>query len=331
MSEWRHDPLSDRWVIIAPERALRPDSARTEEGFAPLTDDPFAEGHEDATTSEVFAIRPPQSRPDGPGWQVRSILNKYPALRPELDADIDDDGWFRRAPGGGVHEVIVECPQPETHLSRLSAEHVRQVLIVYRSRLAALRRESRWAYAIIFKNHGPGAGATLAHAHSQLMALPFVPAAVTAELSAARRFRAATGGAFFAAWMERERAAQQRLVCESPEHLSLCPFASRFPYELCLLPRQPGPHFDELCDAALADLAGHLKELLQRLEAAANDPPYNLVLRTAPFQEQDVDGFSWRLEILPRIGRIAGYEWGTGWHINLVPPEVAAQRLRDAR
>jgi UDPglucose--hexose-1-phosphate uridylyltransferase len=120
------------------------------------------------------------------------------------------------------------------------------------------------------------------------------------------------------------------MVSESERHVSLCPFASRFAFEMAVLPKWPQPHFDALADADLADLAGHLKAVLQRLEQAADDPPYNFVLRTAPFHAGEVESFSWRLEILPRIGRIAGYEWGTGWFINLVPPETAAERLRAA-
>jgi UDPglucose--hexose-1-phosphate uridylyltransferase len=330
MSEWRHDPLSNRWVIIAPERALRPDTARKEIGFAPLTDDPFAEGREEDTTPEVLAIREPGSLPNGPGWRARVIPNKYPALHPDVVPAVSDDGWFRSAPGGGVHEVIVECPQPETHLSRLSVEHLRDVLRLDRDRLAQLRHERRWAYAIIFKNHGPAAGATLAHAHSQLIALPFVPGAVTQELFVARQHRERTGGSFFTEWQAREQAAGVRLVRETAGHLSFCPFASRFPFEICLLPSQPAPHFDETSDALLTDLAEHLRPLLLSLERVAHDPAYNLVLRTAPWNRDDVQDFSWRLEILPRIGRIAGYEWGTGWFINPIPPEVAAERLCQA-
>ncbi|MDZ4684552.1 MAG: DUF4931 domain-containing protein [Planctomycetaceae bacterium] len=329
MSEWRHDPLTNRWVIIAPERAQRPNANRTDPGFGPLTDDPFAEGCEDETTAEMLAIRDPHSVPDCPGWQVRDISNKYPALHPTDDAMVHDDGWYRSAPGGGVHEVIIECPQPETHLSRLSTDHIRLVLQLYRDRLAMLRCDGRWAYAIVFKNHGPAAGATLGHAHSQLMALPFVPGMVTDELAAARRHRERMGRSFFTEWMDRERTAGSRLVHESGGHISFCPYASRFAFELCVLPVEPSPHFDDISDADLDDLAVHLKRLLQTLEVVANDPPYNFVLRTAPLRDHDIAGYSWRLEILPRIGRVAGYEWGTGWFINPVPPEVAAERLRS--
>jgi UDPglucose--hexose-1-phosphate uridylyltransferase len=330
MSEWRHDLLANRWVLIAPERAHRPNASRREPSCGPLTDDPFAEGAEDDTTPEVLAIRDPHSRPNQPGWQVRVITNKYPAVHPDDVAIPHDDGWFRRAPGGGVHEVIIECPQPETHLSRLPVGHLQRVLQAYRDRLATLRHEAKWRYAIVFKNHGPAAGATLGHAHSQLMALPFVPGVVTEELAVVRQHRDRTGQSFFADWLAREQAAGVRIVHESAGHVSLCPFASRFAYEICLLPKTPSPQFDALADADLADLAGHLRDVLHRLEQAADDPPYNFVLRTAPFHDADVEAFSWRLEILPRITRVAGYEWGTGWFINLMPPEVAAEQMRGA-
>jgi UDPglucose--hexose-1-phosphate uridylyltransferase len=296
--------------------------------MGPLTDDAFAVGCEDETTPEVLAVRDPSSAPDGPGWQVRGIRNKYPALHPTDDVAIHDDGWFQSAPGGGVHEVIIECPQPETHLSRLSPDQIRLVLGLYRDRLRQLRQERKWAYALVFKNHGSAAGATLGHAHSQLMALPFVPGVMTDELAAARRHREQTGRPFFREWMDRERAAKSRFVHESGGHVSFCPFASRFAGEVCLLPVEPSPHFDGIGDGDLSDLAGHLKLLLRKLESAADDPPYNIVLRTAPLGDGNVADFSWRLEILPRIGGIAGYEWGTGWFINPVPPEVAAERLR---
>ncbi|HUQ69144.1 MAG TPA: DUF4931 domain-containing protein [Planctomycetaceae bacterium] len=328
MSEWRHDPLTNRWVIIAPERGLRPNATRQEPGCGPLTDDPFAEGCEDETTPEVLAIRDSHSVPNGPGWQVRGISNKYPALHPDVVREVHDDGWFRSATGGGVHEVIIECPHAETHLSRLPTEHIRLVLQLYRDRLAILRREGRWTYAIVFKNHGPAAGATLGHAHSQLMALPFVPGVVVDELAAARRHRERIGRSFFSEWMDRERTAKSRFVHESSGHVSFCPYASRFPFEMCVLPVEPSSHFDDISEAYLSDLAAHLKRLLQTLEAAADDPPYNFVLRTAPLRDHETIDYSWRLEILPRIGRVAGYEWGTGWFINPLPPEIAAEKLR---
>jgi UDPglucose--hexose-1-phosphate uridylyltransferase len=327
MSEWRHDPLTGRWVIIAPERALRPNADRPPPAIEPLTDDPFAEGAEDATTPEVWAIRGRDSHPDGPDWQVRIITNMYAALH-AVPVATTDDGWYRRAPGGGVHDVIIECPQSETHLSRLPVDQIELVLRAYRDRLAMLHRAGQWAYAIIFKNHGPAAGATLGHAHSQLMTLPFVPGVVGEELVAARRHRERTGRNFFDEWLSRERTAGVRMVHESARHVSLCPFASRFSFEVCLLPVTPSPHFHEISNADLADLAGHLRRVLRQLEFTAHDPPYNLVLRTAPWDGSDVAAFSWRLEILPRIGGIAGYEWGTGWFINPVPPETAAERLR---
>ncbi|QDT36439.1 galactose-1-phosphate uridylyltransferase [Stratiformator vulcanicus] len=328
MPEFRKDPLLDRWVIIAPERSQRPIEFE-HETYRPDGFDPFAEGNESSTPSELLAVRSHDSSPDGPGWRVRVVPNKFGALDPAGDPVIRNDGLYSAVDAVGSHEVVIECPHFEVNLSRLSAKNVEEVLGVYRDRLLTHERDPRLKYTVIFKNKGPAAGASLAHAHSQIMAIGFVPKDLSDELASARHHFETTGQCPYAEVLAQELTTASRIVFETPHFVVYCPYASRFAYEMKIVPRRPGSHFGQIQPEQIQDLAEVLKKALQKIESALSDPPYNFVLRTAPFRTGSLPYFRWHIEIYPRIARAAGFEWGTGCFINIAAPEDAAETLRS--
>jgi len=334
MSELRQDPLTGRWVIMAAERAERPHdvvsgTARPDTAQAHPHNDPFLEGHEDQTPPEILACRDPGTAPNTSGWRVRVVPNKFPALRSQGSLTARPDGLCESRDGVGAHEVVIECPQFETNMSRLPVETIREVLEVYRARLVDLQRDPRLVYPCIFKNQGAAAGASLAHSHSQIIVTPLVPPGVQAELSHARRFHQQAGRCIVCQMLEDEIQSKNRVVLETANFVLFCPFASRFPFESWIVPRRHSSHFETISLADLAELANVLRVALRRMEFALDDPAFNSVFHTAPFGQQELAYDHWRIEILPRITGIAGFELGTGMFINPMLPEKAAEILRE--
>lgn len=301
-AEIRRD-LRGEVVIISPGRAERPYDFR-ESSEQRRSHCPFCPGHEAQTPPEVDAVRADGSAADAPGWSVRVVPNRYPA--------------FPREPGAGsawgVHEVIIESPVHEKGLPELPVEDVRQVLGVYQRRLRAARADQRMRYACIFKNHGAAAGASLEHPHSQLMAVPFVPRRIAEEVEAHR-------GGIFAS-----RLAAAEPVAESASVVAFCPEDARLPYEVWIAPRRPEPAFEGEPAEVVAETAELLAKLLRAMNGILHRPPYHLLVYTAPFQGGD--GFSWRIELVPRMARIAGFELATGVFVNQTAPEGAAAAYR---
>jgi UDPglucose--hexose-1-phosphate uridylyltransferase len=329
MHELRKDPIVGRWVIISPDRITRPVNLQDAEPPLSGAYDPFLEGHEDSTPPEILAYRNPGSRPNGPGWRVRVVPNKFPALKVEGELTKRGEGMYDKITGIGAHEVIIECPQNETNLARLSVDHIREVLWVYRDRLVDLRRDHRLVHGLIFKNKGTLAGASLEHSHSQLIVSPIVPITIQEELEGSEAYFRYRGRSIFSDMIQQEIATDSRVVLDSPHFLVICPFASRFPFETWILPKQHSSHFENITRGAIEDLGIVLKQTLRKLEFALDDPPYNFVIHTAPFDHQDLPHFVWHIELFPRLTRVAGFEWGSGFYINPVPPENAAKFLRE--
>jgi UDPglucose--hexose-1-phosphate uridylyltransferase len=312
----RKDPVVDRWVLIAPERAARPTELEDPGHLAHHSTCPFCAGHEAETPHEVFALRRPGTPADGPGWRVRVVPNRFPAVGRDAEAAY------------GVHEVVVECPHHEASLAAFSVEQVRDVFAVQRERLTALRADDRLQYVQVFKNHGAPAGASVEHAHSQILGTSFLPREVQAELDGAAEFRALHGRCVYCDLIDRELAVGARVVATGEHVVAITAWAGRFPYETWVLPRRHTAHYDRLRDAELSDLAAVMRTVLQRLAASAGDPAYNLILHTTPPLMEDLPHYHWHWEILPRMTGIAGYELATGCYLNPLPPEEAAARLR---
>ncbi len=336
MPELRRDPISGRWVIMSPERRRRPVEFRVEavEGGEAS---PFREGQEHLTPPEVFAVRPGGTAPNGPGWLVRVVPNRYPALRVEGHLDRQAHGIYDAMNGVGAHEVIIETPEAGRMLEEQPLDRIAAVLEAWKARMLDLARDSRLQHILVFKNHGPLAGATIAHPHSQLVATPVIPSVVRHEMEAAREYYAAKERNLFEDVLRQELRERERLAHQNDGFAVFCPFASRSPFELMILPRRQSCDFDS-CDAhELLQCADALQAALGRVGRALERPPYNLVLHTAPVHRKrraawdtiELD-FRWHIEIVPRLTQYAGFELGTGVFINPVPPEEAAKHLRQA-
>ncbi len=329
MPEYRQDPLSRRWVIVGSDRGSRPnefieDPVRRQPGPCP-----FCPGHETETPPAVAEYRDGASR----GWLVRVVPNKFPAVTTDEAAcpkclPLGSDLAESEIPGFGRHEVIIESPRHVASLSELTPAEAEQVLLTYRDRMLALKVEGRYRYVQIFKNVGPGAGASLEHVHSQLVALPGVPEIIATELSSCRDHFAQHGRPLVSDLIAAELAAGERIVAVASHFLAFCPRAARFPYETWVLPRRALPSFEAAQTGELSELSGLLQDVIGRIERAANFPAYNVVLHSQPFDTPADDHYHWHIEIIPRLTKVAGFEWGTGCFINPLPPETAAAQLR---
>ncbi|OLC13018.1 MAG: galactose-1-phosphate uridylyltransferase [Candidatus Rokubacteria bacterium 13_1_40CM_69_27] len=330
MSELRKDPIVGRWVIIAADRARRPSDFEPEPARPRLTSCAFCAGHEDTTPPEILAGRPPGGVPNGPGWTFRVVANKFPALRIEGDLEPSGEGLFDRMNGVGAHEVVIESPEHTASLATMSVDAVADVLLAFRERVLDLKKDARFQYVLIFKNHGEAAGATLEHPHSQLIATPIIPIMVGEELAGAATYYEMKERCVWCDILRQERRSRRRLVLDADGFAALVPFAPRFPFETWILPARHRSAFEESGVDELRALAGVLRDFLGRMNRALNDPPFNFMLHSAPLQEPTPDHFHWHLEIIPKLTRVAGFEWGSGFFINPVAPEDAAAALREA-
>jgi UDPglucose--hexose-1-phosphate uridylyltransferase len=328
MPELRKDPIVGRWVIIATDRAKRPVPPK-DEPYPPIEACPFCEGNERHTPHEILAYRTRGTRPDEPGWRVRVVPNKYPALQIEGDLNKRGDGIYDRMNGVGAHEVILECPFHESSLTNLTEENIREILWVYRDRLVDLKKDPRLVYGMLFKNVGAAAGASLEHSHSQLIVTPIVPVNVWEEMTGALEFFNYRGRCIFCDMVYQESSTEKRVVMETAHFLAFCPYAARFPFETWLVPKHHNSHFENIQKIEVDELATVLKTVLMKLEVALDRPAYNYIIHTSPFDTQMLPHYHWHVEVIPRLTRVAGFEWGTGFYINPVPPEQAAAFLRD--
>jgi UDPglucose--hexose-1-phosphate uridylyltransferase len=325
LPEVRIDPLSGLKSIVAAERTERPGGDLRADPAEPLDPDtdPFAEGHEDRTPPEIYAVRPAGGPPNSPGWTVRVIPNLYPALDPGSGDPprFAKPDLFSAAPATGAHEVIVNGPQSVTSLSQLPVDQVGAAMDVWRERM---RAHHDAAYAHLILNERREAGASLPHTHAQLYALDFVPAAVARERERFGAYATRTmGHNLLEDLVAEEVKLRDRLVAVDDEAVLLAPYGARLPYQLMLVPRRPRMRFEDDGPTGAPMLHDALSRLARRLGAP---PPLNLWVRTAP---RGAEYFCWRIDILPRLTHLAGLELGAGVHLNVVAPETVAAELRD--
>lgn len=336
MSELRFDPLKRRWVIVAQERALKPADLIQEPRPAVSGSCPLCPGNEAHAGPEILAIRGGQG-----AWKVRVVPNRFPVLRVEGELSRRGHGLYDCVSGVGAHEVIVETPDHHRGAADLSAEELLDVLRVYRTRLSDLKRDVRLRYLMLFKNHGAEAGSRLDHSHSQLIAIPEIPGQIAAELRSAWEYFRHKERCLLCDVVRQELDDGERVVLEGARFVAFAPFASAFPFQVSVVPRFHAHDFTDMGDEDLLHLASTLRDVLVRLKVALEDPPYNLALHTAPpphprpgrpgLWDSVALDWHWRLEVAPRLSRIAGFEWSTGFHINPVTPEEAAAFLRGCR
>ena len=328
MSEMRFNPITLDWVVMAPERALRPDDFRPQ-AASHLTrpphrvDCPFCTGNEALTPAEIARV----SAPDG-SWLVRVIPNKFSVFDATTDMWRKKQGTFRSMAAAGVHEVVVEHPQHDLDLGEMDPGHLVLVLRMYRERYQVLRGHPLVESIVIFKNQGQLAGSSLEHSHSQITAAPVLSSQVCMRLQEARRFHELEGGCLYCTVMQEELLAEERVIETGTAFVTFMPYASLSPYHTWIFPREHQAAFDEISDADIKELAGMLSRLLRRLKAAADAPDYNITIRSAPLGEGSSGCFHWYLSVVSRISQLAGFELGSGTYINSIRPELCAERLR---
>jgi UDPglucose--hexose-1-phosphate uridylyltransferase len=326
MPEVRIDPLTGQRTIIAGDRAGRP-GGRLSATPAPSLDpedDPFADGHEQRTPPELYALRPDGGPPDTPGWRVRVVPNLYPALDPDSEptAPHANPDLFWAGPARGAHEVIVNAPESVTTLGELDVQQVELAVAVWRERISA-HADAACVHLVV--NERPEAGASQPHTHAQLYALDFVPAAIARERERFGAYATRTmGGNLLGDLVQHEVRQRERLVAVDGEAVLIAPYGARVPYQLMIAPRTPRMRFEDDGPTGAAMLRDALRRLARRLGAS---PPLNLWVRTAP---RGAEHFCWRIDILPRLTHVAGLELGAGVGLNIVAPEQAAAELRDA-
>lgn len=328
MPELRKDPISGRWVIISIERGKRPSDfgmrvSPKKGGFCA-----FCEGNERTTPPEIMAFRSDGGKPNTPGWTLRVVSNKFPALNVEGQLNRSGEGIFDRMNGVGAHEVIIECPDHNMTLSTMPIKSVEEVLWAYHHRITDLKKDTRFKYVLVFKNEGDEAGASLEHTHSQLIALPIVPHLVEEELFQAEQYYKYKERCIFCDIIHQETADKKRVISENDDFIAIAPFAPRSPFETMILPKRHESSFSPRGNFGL--LARILQQTLKQIDKVLDLPPYNMMLHTSPFKNEENDYYHWHIEIIPKLTKIAGFEWGSGFFINPTAPEEAAKFLREA-
>lgn len=333
MPELRKDPIVGRWVFVNVEEPFLPEHFNiTPFSWKGTEGCPFCYGGEHLTPYEIEAISETWRTPNTPNWKVRVVPNKFPALKIEGDLDKHALGIYDMSNGIGAHEVIIDNPEHYKSIPELSDTEVEYILKAYRSRSLDLRKDRRFKYLLIFKNVGVEAGASLEHGHSQLIALPMVPKNVLEELKGARHFYEYRERCIFCDMIDYEEEVNyERIVTENERFISFCPLSGRFAFEVWIVPKHHSVDFGTIDDAHIQDLAKILKETLSRLKKVLGEHPYNYIIHTSPVNTDVHLSYHWHIEIFPKLERVAGFEWGSGFYVVSTPPEIAAKYLRGGK
>jgi UDPglucose--hexose-1-phosphate uridylyltransferase len=331
MSELRRDPVTNRWVVIATERAKRPvDFKRSFRSTAKESDCPFCPEQEKEPPLASFTEKGKSKAVDDPNWVVRVVPNLYPALTlKEKISGLNQAGPYTSLSGVGVHEVLVTNRDHEKELGLLSQQEVCLVIEAYLDRYLTHKRNSFLEYMLIMVNHGREAGMSKEHPHAQLFGLPLVPSNVVEELIGVRKYHQKTKSCVYCDLIRYEKEQKERIIYENERFLVFAPYASRAPFESWILPKRHQPFFESLDQSEQNDLADALKTVLFKLDEGLNDPPFNFYIHTTPYKDHYNGLFHWHLEIYPRLATFGGFELGSGVIINTTLPESCAEFLRN--
>ncbi len=331
MSELRRDPIIGRWVIINTENPLLPEDYPKEEHiFHQRATCQFCPGRENQTPPEIECVRQPGSAPNTPGWQVRDVANKFPALRIEEQLDKRGVGIFDMVNGVGAHEVVIETPDHFKDMADFSEEELLAVIKVYKARYLGLAQDKRFRYILIFRNFGEEAGASIEHPHSQIIALPMVPKYVLEKINGAKNYFQYRGRSIFTDIIAQEYENEERIITDNESFLAFCPYVPRFSFEFWIIPKDVQENFFDMNEKQQKDLAAIMRNTLSRLKKVLGAPSYNFYIHTAPVNKGRHEGFYWHIEVIPSLGQVAGFEWGTGFYVVHTPPKMAAEYLRSA-
>jgi UDPglucose--hexose-1-phosphate uridylyltransferase len=331
MSELRHDPTTREWVIIAPERASRPQQEPKTQHAEELPDwdasCPFCLGNESQTPAEVFRI--PASSEDST-WDVRVVPNRFPALTPEEDMTRREEGRFTRKIGGfGEHEVIIESPSHNTSMALMTYQQVEKVLTTYQQRYNTLKANPQLRFITIFKNYGWASGTSLIHPHSQLVATPIITPYYHRRFDVAHDYHADMGECLYCELLAEELEKKERIVAETEEFVVFHPYASRMPYETWIIPKEHSASFGLFPNSRFPELATVLKDILFCLYVKLDNPAFNLIIDTSTTVDEDDPYYHWHIRITPRLTTIAGFEIGSGIYISQALPEDTAKFMRE--
>ncbi|MGF1494883.1 MAG: galactose-1-phosphate uridylyltransferase [Microcoleaceae cyanobacterium] len=333
MTELRQNLITRDWVIIATERAKRPDQFSQIESEKPQPPTyqphcPFCPGNEHLTgTEETLRLQ----KDDRSGWKVRVVGNKFPALSSVGERTRSMQGIFRSLAGVGFHEVVVEHPHHDLTTALMATDDVANILRVYRKRYLQLRKDPRIETIIVFKNHGRGAGTSLEHPHSQIAALPIVPYQWRDRAQEAIRHYDDTGECIFCRTLAEEVEQAERIVYATEHFVAFIPYAALSPFHIWIFPRRHASSFDEITEEEITDLADNLKTVLAKLYFGLHNPDFNYTIRSIPTSEQRTDYFHWYIAVIPRVSLAAGFELGSGMYINTALPEESAAFLRSVK
>ncbi|MDD4548792.1 MAG: HIT domain-containing protein [Syntrophomonadaceae bacterium] len=329
MAELRKDLVRDNWVVIANDRALKPSDFPINRNGVNISGNntfcPFCEGNEAYTTNELSAFRKDNSKPDGPGWTVRTVPNKFSAFQLQGELDMVSTGIYKSCNGIGQHEVVIETPEHGVEFHDFSVDRIILVYRMLKQRYRELAGDSRIKYIQIYKNRGLFAGASLQHSHSQILAFPVVPD----QNKGIPKYFNKTGQCLICDILEQEKEKAERVIYESNYFLVLCPYASRFSYESWIVPKRHTEHFSDISDEEIEDLADVIKGFFTAMLASLDDPSYNIMINTAPVNVPYQGGYHWYMEITPRLLIANAAELSSGYYMNPVSPEISAQIIRE--
>ncbi len=328
MTEIRRDPFSGSMVIYSPERAGRPDYSGFEKKIVLIPENcPFCEGNEEMTPPEIFSVREKGNK-NKPGWRVRVIPNKFPVLGIEGKTSTGRSGCYENMIGVGAHEVIIETPYHELAEKDRTGSSYENLFRTIRERITDLKRDKRFRYIQVFKNHGPLAGATISHHHSQVISLPFVPVAVETRVKRACMLYEEKNRSLFKEILLAETNSGLRMICENTSFAAFAPYYSPSPFFISIFQKKGEPRFEDIDDKKLKDLSDIYSKLMKKIESALGNPSFNFILNNSPFNADCGNYYSWTIDLAPVISGTGGFEAATGCFINSFFPEKAAEILR---
>ena len=329
MSELRFNFVSGDWVIVAPERAKRPEDfkAKKQKEVLPghVSSCPFCPGNEHLTPPETFRIR------EGDTWVVRAIPNKFSAVGFEPEIKRERSGVKKSMTGAGMAEVVIDHPLHNTSIAQLPLKNVEDILSAYRNRFIDFYKIDYIEHVVVFKNHGPRAGTSLEHPHSQIIGTPVVPGQVRRRIDEAMRYRDDFGACLYCTIMKDEMKDGTRIIDRNDSFVSFIPYAALSPFHLWIFPRKHAACFSGISDSQLHDLAQILKTTIMRLDIGLGGPDFNYIIRSLSPYEAANRYYHWYLVIVPRVTNPAGFELGTGMHINASLPDDNAKFLREVK
>jgi len=336
MHELRKDPLMNRWVAVMSD-SMAPGDYQLPENGTTETECVLCSGREKDTPPEITAVRGYGSRPNEPGWLARVIPSFRPILNVEGDLGRRGVGMYDRMNSVGANEIIIETPEHGKTSAELGFEQMIRIISLYKERIKDLEKDLRLRYIMVYKNSGKEAGALYSHPHSQILATPVIPRRVKEELDGAKRYYSYKDRCIFCDIIREELRTGDRVIYETKKYIAFCPYAQRYSFEFCIMPKRHFCAFQEMTMEEMEDLGLMLSAMMKKLGAILKNPPYNYIIHTAPNMIPRRDhwhtlgeDFHWHIEVMPKLERVSGFEWGSGFYVVTTSPEDAAKYLREA-